>query len=76
MARVRAMLRRTRMTEVEATETRPVLRINDLEVDIDHHRASLRGSTLNLSPKEFNLLAFLAQNKGFVFSREQLLDRV
>jgi two-component system OmpR family response regulator len=34
------------------------------------------GIALNLSPKEFDLLVFLAGNKGLVFSRDQLLEKV
>jgi len=75
LARVRAMLRRTEMV-VQPAEVEKVLRIDDLEIDIARHQAFLGGTALELSPKEFDLLAFLAKNKGFVFSREQLLDKV
>jgi two-component system OmpR family response regulator len=36
----------------------------------------LNGKLLDLTPKEFDLLLFLATNKGLVFSREQLLEKV
>jgi two-component system OmpR family response regulator len=75
LARIRAMLRRAEMARPEP-ELKPALRIGDLEIDSARHRASLGGKTLELSPKEFDLLAFLAQNKGLVFSREQLLEKV
>jgi two-component system OmpR family response regulator len=52
------------------------LKVGDLEIDSARHQAFLRGTALGLSPKEFDLLAFLAKNKGLVFSREQLLDKV
>jgi len=74
MARVRAMLRRAKM--VEAPTAQASIKIGNLEVDIARHRASLAGAALELSPKEFDLLAFLAKNKGLVFSREQLLEKV
>jgi two-component system OmpR family response regulator len=74
MARVRAMLRRTKMVE---TPTEPALiKIGNLEVDTARHHASLADTALELSPKEFDLLAFLAKNKGLVFNREQLLEKV
>ena len=74
MARVRAMLRRSKMGE---PPTGPeLIKIGDIEVDIARHRASLAGTKLELSPKEFDLLAFLVRNKGLVFSREQLLEKV
>jgi two-component system OmpR family response regulator len=76
LARIRAMLRRAEMGKLgPAGESEP-LKIGDLEIDIARHRALLRGATLELSPKEFDLLAFLAQNKELVFSREQLLEKV
>ncbi len=75
LARIRAMLRRAEMARAEP-ELKPALRIGDLEIDSARHRASRGGETLELSPKEFDLLAFLAQNKGLVFSREQLLEKV
>jgi two-component system OmpR family response regulator len=75
LARVRAMLRRAEMARPEP-ELKHALRIGELEIDIARHQASLKGETLELSPKEFDLLAFLAQNKGLVFSRERLLEKV
>ena len=76
LARMRAMLRRTRMTIPELTDETAILSIKDLEIDPARHRASLRKTALNLTPKEFDLLAFLARNRGFVFNREQLLEKV
>ena len=76
LARVRAMLRRAKMAEPEPSDEKTLLKINDLEIDPARHRASLRETVLNLTPKEFDLLVFLAKNKGFVFNREQLLEKV
>jgi DNA-binding response OmpR family regulator len=76
LARVHAMLRRTKMAETPPTGESASLKIGNLEVDIARHRASLSGAVLELSPKEFDLLAFLAKNRGLVFSREQLLEKV
>jgi len=75
LARLGAMLRRAKMAVGPAGGTE-VLIIDDLEIDVARHRASLGGTTLELTPKEFDLLTFLARNKGFVFSREQLLEKV
>jgi DNA-binding response OmpR family regulator len=75
LARVGAMLRRSEMAVGPAVAAE-VLIIDDLEIDVARHRASLGGTTLELTPKEFDLLTFLAKNKGFVFSREQLLEKV
>ncbi len=76
LARVRAMLRRTKMTETPSATGPAVVKIGGLEIDTARHRASLARAALKLSPKEFDLLAFLARNKGLVFSREQLLEKV
>jgi len=76
LARVRAMLRRAKMAELQPEATGPVLRVGDIEVDVARHRASKGGTALELKPKEFDLLAFLAKNKGLVFSRDQLLEKV
>ncbi|ADJ26483.1 two component transcriptional regulator, winged helix family [Dehalogenimonas lykanthroporepellens BL-DC-9] len=75
IARVRAMLRRTQIMETKPSEDK-IIKIGDIRVDIDRHQASLAEVILELKPKEFDLLAFLARNKGLVFSREQLLEKV
>jgi two-component system OmpR family response regulator len=76
LARIGAMLRRTEMAKVQPQPELKLLKIGDLEIDVGRHQAFLKGVALELSPKEFDLLALLAENKGFVFSREQLLEKV
>jgi DNA-binding response OmpR family regulator len=76
LARVRAMLRRAKMAEVQPGAGEAVLKVGDIEVDIGRHRASKGGAWLELTPKEFDLLAFLARNKSLVFSRDHLLEKV
>jgi two-component system, OmpR family, response regulator len=76
MARIRAMLRRAKITGQTPPEETAPIKIGDIEVDTARHRVVLSGARLELSPKEFDLLAFLAKNKGLVFSREQLLEKV
>ncbi len=76
LARVRAMLRRAKMAEVQPETEEPLLKVSDIEVDIARHRASKGGTALELTPKEFDLLAFLARNEGLVFSRDHLLEKV
>ena len=73
MARIRAMLRRV---EIQTVIPETPLSFGDLEVDTLHHVITRAGNTLNLSPKEFDLLVFLTSNKGLVFSRDQLLEKV
>jgi two-component system OmpR family response regulator len=73
MARIRAMLRRV---EIQTVIPETPLSFGDLEVDTLHHMITRAGNTLNLSPKEFDLLVFLTSNKGLVFTRDQLLEKV
>ncbi len=72
VARVRAVLRRTR----GGVRQPGVIRAGDLEIDINGRRASRAGEPVQLTRTEFNLLALLAQNPGQTFTREQLLDRL
>jgi two-component system OmpR family response regulator len=76
LARARAMLRRAKMAEGQPGAGEAVLKVGDIEVDIGRHRASKGGAWLELTPKEFDLLAFLARNKSLVFSRDHLLEKV
>lgn len=73
LARIRAMLRRM---EIQIPTAEVPLKFGDIEVDIGHHLITKAGQTLNLTPKEFDLLAFLTKNKSLVFSRDQLLEKV
>ncbi|EQD60187.1 DNA-binding heavy metal response regulator, partial [mine drainage metagenome] len=53
-----------------------VLRLEDLEVDLARHRAQRSGRTLDLTPKEFQLLSFLLQRCGEVLSRTLIAEQV
>ena len=70
-ARVRALLRRSGVDRPRGS-----LRIGPLDVDLDAGSALLNGRTLELTRREFDLLAFLASHPGRVYSRQDLLDRV
>ncbi len=72
IARVKAVLRRTGGRPLQAK----ILAIGDLRIDTETYTATKGGAPLNLSATEFKLLQFLAERKGRVFSREQLLDAV
>jgi two-component system OmpR family response regulator len=76
LARIRAMLRRADMAKAQLAAEQASLKIGDLEIDVARHQAFCKSLPLDLAPKEFDLLVFLASNKGFVFSREQLLEKV
>lgn len=80
MARVKAMLRRGEMGRGEAApgggEGGELIQADDLTVDVGQHVVTREGEVLSLSPKEFELLAFLARNKKRAFTRDYLLDKV
>ncbi|KUO58015.1 MAG: hypothetical protein APF84_18490 [Gracilibacter sp. BRH_c7a] len=75
VARVRAILRRT-TNATKSPEPSRVIDFNGLRIDNSKHIVSINGKTMPLTPKEFELLYFLAQNRGQVFSREQLLNLI
>jgi DNA-binding response OmpR family regulator len=72
VARVRAILRRTR----EGPAPQEVVTVGDLEVDLRRREARRAGEAVALTTREFDLLAFLANNTGLALSRQQLLDGV
>ncbi|MBV9618528.1 MAG: winged helix-turn-helix domain-containing protein, partial [Verrucomicrobia bacterium] len=67
--RVRSLLRRT-PHQVDQ------IQIQDLEIDTRHHRATRHGVPLDLTPKEFLLLAHLARARGSVVSRKEIAEHV
>jgi len=72
VARVRAVLRRTRT----ASRGDEILRAADVQIDTAKIRATVGGSPVELTPTEFELLATLVREPGRVFTRTQLLDAV
>jgi two-component system response regulator RegX3 len=77
IARIRAILRRA-VAPPAAEQAAPPgpIAVGDLEVDVAARRAHLGDEELQLSRKEFDLLAELIRNAGRVVTREQLMDRV
>jgi DNA-binding response OmpR family regulator len=70
VARVRALLRRSEAASVVTQ----VLRLADLEIDLDGHTVQRDGQPLELTPTEFSLLVTMASQPGRAFSRLQLLE--
>ena len=70
VARVRAVLRRAG----SAPSAPVVLRAGGLEIDLEAHTVTNAGQAVDLTPTEFNLLAYLAAQPGRAFSRLQLLE--
>jgi len=70
VAKVRAVLRRS---GAEHTPTQ-VLRVADLEIDLDAYTVTRADETLDLTPTEFELLSIMTANPGRAFSRMRLLE--
>lgn len=78
LARVKAHLRRSsheKLADVK-TGSDKVIEIADVEIDLEAYEVRYQGVDINLTLREFELVRFLAQNVGQVFSREQLLEHV
>ena len=70
LARVRSLLRR-------APERRDeTITVGDLEIDQRRHRVSRGGNAINLTPKEFSLLLYLASSPGDIVSRTSIVEQV
>lgn len=81
MARVKALLRRERLvreelaTEVSEPEAEK-LTFGDLTINLTRREALREGEPLQLKPREYDLLVFLARHRGMVLSRDLILERV
>ena len=86
MARVKANLRKNEISSIvketipEATETEKnaenVIKVNDIELDLDRFEVKVRGEIIDLTLREFEVLKFLASQPGQVVTRETLLEKV
>lgn len=70
--RVRAVLRRVR----GETRQQTVLEVGDIRLDPARHEVKITGRTVDLTPMEFDLLAFFLHHPGHVFTRLELLEAV
>jgi DNA-binding response OmpR family regulator len=73
LARIRAVARRGRPGD---TDRKPHVKVGELEIDRYRFEIRMKGRPVDLTPKEFELLAILAGAPGRVFGREELLDAV
>jgi DNA-binding response OmpR family regulator len=85
LARVKAALRRVRLTREELTEARQdapevpqpsPISFGDLTIDVGRGEVRRGGRALGLKPKEYQLLLFLVRHRGIVLSRDLILQRV
>ena len=73
VARIRAGLRRTSGGDI-ATDT--PIEVGNLEIDRRAHRVTRSGELISLTPKEYDLLAYLAAQPGMVHARDQIISDV
>ena len=73
MARIKAVLKRLNATEVKK---RSSIIIKGLEIDEDSRRVTVDGTVTSMTPKEFDILLYMAKNKGIVLSREKILEKI
>ena len=76
MLRAAAVVRRTVSADDQAGEGPGILQHGDLVLDRERHRCTLADQTIELTAKEFDLLAALMSRPGRVMRRERLLDEV
>ncbi len=74
VARMRAVLRRIPVDDNDASGE--VLEVGDVRLDPGRHEVTIRGESVQLPLKEFELLEVLLENAGRVLTREVLIDRV
>lgn len=75
IARMKAVLRRSEMS-ADVGETKSELCFDGLKIGKETYEIFLDGKKIEMPPKEFELLYFLAKNKNKVFTRDQLLDEI
>jgi two-component system, OmpR family, alkaline phosphatase synthesis response regulator PhoP len=77
LARIKAVLRRSESSfEIEEAEKEEKIVIDYLEINRARRTVSVKGVPVELSYKEFELLYLLAKNRGIVFTRDNLLEKV
>jgi two-component system, OmpR family, response regulator RegX3 len=74
VARIRAILRRAR--EPEPSDAPTTVQAGGVRVDRARHAVVVDGASVELPPKEFDLLELLVENAGLVLTRDQLIDRI
>lgn len=76
MARIKTVLKRTVSNGSGMLDAPKVIRIGELQIDLLGHEVTVKGQSISLSSKEYELLRIMASHPGQVLSREQLLNLV
>lgn len=74
VARIKNVFKRRSFTEANYKNDR--IQIEDIEIIKTEHIVMKNGEAIDLTPKEYELLIILCENRGMVFSRSQLLDKI
>ncbi len=78
IARIKAVLRRYNIPQTESNSEEPLQYVEypDLIINLSNYSVTYMGKTVDMPPKELELLYFLANSPNQVFTREQLLDNI
>ncbi len=72
MMRIHAILKRTKSSETVSDK----MTVEEMVIDYSARTVTIKGERIQLSPKEYELLTYLAKNQGIALTREQLLSNV
>ncbi|NLB61367.1 MAG: response regulator transcription factor [Clostridiales bacterium] len=76
LARIKAVLRRFAATQESGSDMKSAISFHGLQVSIEHYSVTINGTKIEMTPKEIELLYYLASHERKVFTREQLLEAV
>ena len=77
MARIKAVLRRYEAVQgVSLGDGDTVISVDDLKMNVERHEVTVAGKQVDFTLKEFELLKYLLEHRGHVFSRDQLLNNI
>ena len=77
MARIKAVLRRYEAVQgVSLDGGDTVISVDDLKMNVERHEVTVAGKQVDFTLKEFELLKYLLEHRGHVFSRDQLLYNI
>lgn len=76
LARIKALLRRSEGSFEESSDGKNIIRLNNIVIDKAGRTVEIDGEPIDLSLKEFELLYYLAKNRGIVHSRDLLLEKI
>lgn len=75
IARVRSVIKRSKINDSNTASTRNVITKEDLNIDLVAKKVLLEDQEINLTKTEFNILTLLLQNEGRVYSRSEILEK-